>query len=192
MLNYTILRKPLAALCIVSVAFAACENSQEDVFNFNRKKLTVETAKDVNIQYSMAGRIKAILTAPLLKRVQDSVFYAEFPNKVHVDFYNEFKQKESVLDALYARYNENDKKVFLKDSIRVINILKGDTLYCNELYWDRSRIGNEFYTDKPVKVRTRTIRQDGTGMNASQDFKNWAITYPVGSMEMQEGIFTGQ
>ena len=52
-------------------------------------------------------------------------------------------------------------------------MIKGDTLYCDELWWDRNRTGNEFYTDKPVRIRTKTQIINGTGMEASQDFKNW-------------------
>ncbi|MEO8772634.1 MAG: LPS export ABC transporter periplasmic protein LptC, partial [Ferruginibacter sp.] len=55
------------------------------------------------------------------------------------------------------------------------NIQKGDTLYCNELYWDRNRKGTEFYTDKPVKIRTKTNIINGEGMESAQDFKNWHI-----------------
>ena len=66
------------------------------------------------------------------------------------------------------------REVFLKDSVRVINI-KGDTLYCDELWWDRNRTGNEFYTDKPVQIRTKMQLIFGVGMEAKQDFKNWVI-----------------
>jgi hypothetical protein len=56
----------------------------------------------------------------------------------------------------------------------VINT-KGDTLYCNELYWDRKRTGEEFYTDKPVRIRTPTHILDGDGLDAPQDFKSWHL-----------------
>ncbi len=49
----------------------------------------------------------------------------------------------------YARYREYERKVFLKDSVVVINILKGDTLKTDELWWDQDK--EEFYTDRPVR-----------------------------------------
>ena len=67
--------------------------------------------------------------------------------------------------------------------MRVTNI-KGDTLYCNELYWDRSRTGTEFYTDKPVRIRTKTEVIDGIGMEASQDFKEYHIIHPAGNIKV--------
>lgn len=110
-------------------------------------------------------------------RVQQSNPYVEFPKTLHVDFFNEKGEVDSRLDARYGKYFEQESKVFLKDSVRVINTL-GDTLYCNELWWDRNRTGREFYTDKPVRIRKKMEVTDGTGMEAAQDFKNWVILNP--------------
>lgn len=186
-----IYQKSLLLFCLLySTVLLSCENNEEEVKNLNKKELGVEIAKEVNINFTTGGKTKAILTAPLMLRVQDSIPYVEFPNTLHVDFYNEQQQNESKLDAKYARYKENEKKVFLKDSVVIINKIRGDTLYCQELYWDRSRVGNEFYTDKPVRIRTANgTQQNGTGMDASQDFKTWHITYPTGPLQVPANNF---
>lgn len=152
----------------------ACENDPAELKNISSKKLGVEEAKNVKVNYTSGGRSKAILSSPLMLRVQDTMPYMEFPNSVQVDFYNEAGKPESKLTANYAKYKENQNIVFLKDSVKVVNI-KGETLYCNELYWDRNRTGNEFYTNKPVRIRTLTHIIDGVGMEASQDFRQWVI-----------------
>jgi hypothetical protein len=149
----------------------------------------VEEAKQVELTYTVGGGTKAILKSPLMLRVQDSVPYVEFPKNISVDFYNAEGEVESYLTAKYARYKETKGAVFIRDSVRVINILKGDTLYCKELYWDRQRKGNEFYTDKPVKIRTRTQIIDGIGMESDQNFKNWHILRPVGTVDIPSSKF---
>ena len=73
----------------------------------------------------------------------------------------------------------------------MINMSKGDTLQCNELYWDRNRTGKEFYTDKPVRIRTKTEVIDGKGMEASQDFRNWRIIESVGTISVPAAKFPG-
>lgn len=143
----------------------------------NSKSLGVEEVKNVDINYTLGGRAKAKLLSPLMLRVQDDKPYVEFPQKLHVDFFNDSGIVDSRLDALYGKYYELESKVFLKDSVVVINVL-GDTLYCNELWWDRNKIGNEFFTDKPVRIRRKMEVINGTGMQAAQDFKNWAIINP--------------
>ena len=85
------------------------------------KKVGVEEAKKVVVNYSLGGRKKAILVSPLMLRVQEAVPYIEFPTTIHVDFYNAEGMVESKLDAKYAKYKESQSNVFLKDSVRVIN-----------------------------------------------------------------------
>ena len=60
-------------------------------------------------------------------------------------------------------------------------MLKGDTIYCEDLYWDRNRKGVEFYTNKKVKIRQKDGQyMNGTGMEADQGFKNYHMLNPQG------------
>ncbi len=181
--------KLLAAFTWGCFFLCSCENDLAEVQNINSKELGKDVAKNVVTRYSIGGKKKAILTAPLMYKVQDTASYIEFPNTLHVDFYSDKGDSiESRLDARYARYRETKSIVFLKDSVRVINVL-GDTLYCNELYWDRNKTGTEFYTDKPVRIRRKMQVIDGTGIEARQDFKEWNILHPVGYVKVPGNEF---
>ena len=173
----------VAALIAGCFFIAACENSPEQIKALTSRRIGVEQGKGISINYSIGGKTKATLTAPILLRYQDTIPYIEFPKTLHADFYDENLTVESKLDALYGRYMETESKVFLKDSVRLIN-RNGDTLYCNELYWDRNRVGNEFYTDKPVRIRTKTHIIDGTCLEAPQDFSGWKICNPKGILKV--------
>lgn len=173
---------------LFSLLFAACENSNKELKDLTSKNLGVEEASHVDINYTLGGKAKAKLLAALMLRVQDIVPYVEFPKKLHVDFYNDSAGVDSRLDANYGKYLESQSKVFLRDSVRIINT-KGDTLYCNELWWDRGKVGNEFYTDKPVKIRTKVQIIDGIGMESAQNFKNWHIINPVGFINVPTSQF---
>lgn len=185
----SIYKTVLAALIPGCIFLCSCENDEQAVNDLYTKKLGIEEAKDIILNYTTAGRTKAILTSPQMLRVQDSMPYYEFPKSLQTDFFNDAGLKESKLTAKYAKYKENQSIVFLKDSVKVINMLKGDTLYCMELYWDRSRTGMEFYTDKPVRIRTRTQVMDGVGMEASQDFNSWHIINPTGIINVPASKF---
>jgi LPS export ABC transporter protein LptC len=182
--------KFLAAFITGCFFLCSCENDINAIKDLDAKKMGIEEAIKVTINYSSGGKKKALLTSPLMYRVQDTVPYIEFPKTIHVDFYNEINSDsvESKLDARYAQYKESQSKVLLKDSVRVINVL-GDTLYCDELYWDMKRTGTEFYTDKPVRIRTRTQIIDGIGMEAKQDFKEWHIIQPAGFLKVPASQF---
>jgi LPS export ABC transporter protein LptC len=190
MIIYSADIKKIAAFITGCFFLCSCENDINVINEFNAKKKGVEEAKKVTVHYSINGKRKAILTSPLMYRVQDTVPYVEFPKTIHVDFYNENNSDsiESKLDARYAKYKESQSIVFLKDSVRVINV-KGDTLYCDELYWDIKKTGEEFYTDKPVRIRTRTEIINGIGMEASQDFKGHHIKKVTGTLKVPASEF---
>jgi len=184
--------KFLAALITGCFFFIGCENPDDAIKKITAKRIGVEEAKEISINYSINGKTKARITAPVMLRYQDTLPYLEFPKTIHADFYNDTSLViESWLDAKYGRYMETENKVFLKDSVRVINPNTGDTLYCNELYWDRSKTGKEFYTDKPVRIRTRTHIIDGTGLEAPQNFKDWHIIEPRGFVKVPASQFPG-
>ena len=167
----------IAIWLLLVILLSSCGNTDTEIKEMNSRGLGVEEIKNADINYTLGGKAKAKLLSPLMLRVQENVPYVEFPNTLHVDFYNDTAGIDSRLDAHYGKYFETQSKVFLKDSVVVINVL-GDTLYCNELWWDRNKTGNEFYTDKPVRIRRKMEIINGTGMQAAQDFKNWVILNP--------------
>lgn len=179
----------LCTIAFLAVIFSACENNADLVKNIGSKKLGVEEAEKIKVNYTVGGKIKTVLTAPLMLRVQDKESYIEFPKKLKAVFYNDEGVAESVLTAKYGKYKDYQSIVFLKDSVKVINFLKGDTLYTDELNWDRSLAGVEFYTDKPVKIRTKTQILNGIGMEASQDFKSYHITKFTGVISVPSSSF---
>ncbi len=166
----------------------SCENSLQDLNQFTEKKTGIEEVKQVEIVYSLGAETKAKLMAPYMLRHEESAPYIEFTKSLHADFYDDSLHIESKLDAHYGKYMEADSKVFLKDSVVVFNV-KGDTLYCNELYWDRSKVGREFYTDKPVRIRTPSQIIDGDGLDAPQDFKSWHIINGRGKVRVSSTEF---
>jgi lipopolysaccharide export system protein LptC len=178
-----------AAFLLGCFFILSCENSPEDFNKLASKKTGIEIAKDVKILYSIGNQTKSRITAPLMLRHQEAVPFIEFTKTIHADFFDDSLHVESTMDAHYAKYLESESKVFLKDSVVVMN-KKGDTLYCNELYWDRRRAGEEFYTDKPVRIRTPTEILDGDGLDAPQDFSNWHLINGRGIVRVGSSEFS--
>jgi LPS export ABC transporter protein LptC len=134
---------------------------------------------------SLQARVKGKLTAPYMLHYQrvDSPYF-EFPRTLHVDFFkdsvavNETPVVESKLDALYGKYLPSQEKVYLRDSVVVKNILKGDTLHCRYLWWDQHT--QRFSTDDPVRINTPDKILYGKGMEADQNFRWYTIRKMTG------------
>jgi len=130
---------------------------------------------------NLTAKVKGKLTAPYMLRYQllDSP-YAEFPRTLHVDFYNDSMKTESQLDSRYGKYLQNQDKVYLRDSVVVKNIMKGDTLHCKYLWWDQHT--EKFYTDDSVRINTKDKILFGTGMEADQNFRWYTIKKLTGTV----------
>lgn len=133
----------------------------------------------------LESRVKGKLRSPYMLHFQrtDSPYF-EFPKSLHVDFYkdsifaNQTPVIESRLDSRYGKYLPNQDKVFLRDSVVVKNILKGDTLYCKYLWWDQHT--QRFSTDDSVEIHQKDKILHGTGMEADQNFRWFTIRHMIG------------
>jgi LPS export ABC transporter protein LptC len=181
----------LAALFVGCFFLFSCENDTKELQKLDKKKESnTEIATDIKMNYTLGGKAKALLTAPIMIHVEDTVSYYEFPKTLYAEFYNMQEQKESKLTAMYGKYQDEKSIVFLRDSVKIINILKGDTIYCEDLYWDRSRTGVEFYTNKKVQIRQRDGQfMNGYGMEADQAFKNYHLTKGNGAINSRTDGF---
>ncbi len=163
-----------AAAFFIGCFFISCENDIQAVKALSEKKIGVEEAHDVISYLSLGGKMKAKLTAPLMLRTETDTPKTEFPNTLHVDFYDDSTQIESKLFAKYGRYLESQSKVYLRDSVVVFN-MKKDTLHTSELYWDQDK--EIFYTDKEVFINQHNQQYiHGYGLTAKQDFSSYTIT----------------
>lgn len=163
-----------------------CENDEKQIAEMGKKKLAVDTATSIESFLSQGGIVKARLTAPLMLRVQTDTPFIEFPKTLHVDFYSDSTKVESQLSSLYGKYRENENKVLLRDSVVVFNE-KGDTLHCQELWWDQQ--SEKFYTDKPVRIYQKDKRIFGNGLESAQNFSWYKIQNITGIVQVpKEGL----
>jgi len=188
MLSANSIHKIFLLLLTAVIGFAACDDKAKKTTVYRQHAIPPEEADTIVSYLSEGGfdkgvleaKIKGKLTAPYMLRFQrtDSP-YAEFPRSLHVDFYQDSVTRnkkpviESKLDALYGKYLSTQEKVYLRDSVVVRNVLKGDTVHCQDLWWDQHT--EKFSTDKPVRIYTRDKILFGTGMDADQNFRWYNI-----------------
>jgi len=169
---------------LLGLLLCACENNEKSIPDLRNKRTGLDEGHQILVYMSEGAKLKGRLTAPIMYSFIGDSSYHEFPKTLHVDFYNDSAQIESRLDAKYGKYREWEKKVYLKDSVVVINIIKGDTLRCEELWWNQTT--QKFYTDKPARYSGKDgfVNYGRNGLEAKQDlsdlvFFNNAGTLPV-------------
>jgi LPS export ABC transporter protein LptC len=185
----------LFVVLLVIVTVISCDDKAKQVVSHGPHQLVPEEGDSISAYLSEAGlemgtlqaKVKEKLTAPYMRRYQrmDSPYF-EFPRTLHVDFFkdsisvSEKPTIESKLDALYGKYLQNQSKVYLRDSVVVKNILKGDTLHAKYLWWDQNT--EKFTTDDSVRINEPDKILFGTGMEADQNFRSYRIRKLTGQI----------
>ena len=169
------------SLWLAACLFTSCENDVKQIKDLTEKKVMKEEAINIEAYMSQDGKMKAKLTAPLMLRVAADTLYIEFPNTLHVDFYDDSSVIETRLDSRYGKYFENLGKVYLRDSVTVITA-KGDTLRSPDLWWDQNT--KLFYTDKyAVYHGIGKVIHGGKGLVATQDLNSVIFNDPTGTIQ---------
>src|SRR5438874_1845707 len=99
----------LKAVVIIGCFFMlGCSNNYQEVQDLAKKRMPVDTAKQVESYLSQDGIVKARLTAPVMitTTVSDTPT-TEFPKSLHVDFYDSTQKIQSKLFAKYGLYYNN-------------------------------------------------------------------------------------
>jgi len=165
-----------------------CKNDEKMIEDWSKKKVVVDVGKNIEGYLSQEGLVKAKLKAPLMYRYNADTLYTEFPKSLHVDFYDDSAKIETWVDSKHGKYFENLNKVYLWDSVVVINV-QGDTLKSNDLWWDQNR--KLFYTDNYAEYRTKDKQiYPGKGLEATEDFKSITFKQPIGTVEVSDKNFT--
>ena len=172
-------------MCIVSAVSVSCENNPAEVESYRKSSKEIEEAKQISATFSQSGNLKAILKAPLMYRIKGDTIKTEFPRSVYVTFYDSLGNIESIVRSNYAEYLEVFRKVYLRDSVVVLN-MKGDTLYAQDMWWEQDQ--ELFWSNNPVRIRTLTQKLRGTGIQAKADFSKYTIENPVGDVAIPEDI----
>jgi lipopolysaccharide export system protein LptC len=175
----------LKAVVITGCFFiCSCSNNYQEVQDLAKKKMPVDKVTQVESYLSQDGIVKARLTAPLMliTTISDTPT-TKFPHSLHIDFYDSTQKIQSKLFAKYGLYYNTKQLVFLRDSVIIFNVT-GDTLRCEQLWWDQDR--ELIYTDVPVHIRKPDESIDGTGLTADQNFNHWTIKNAKGPISVPD------
>lgn len=143
-----------------------------------------ETAKDIEMIYSDSGKIVIKLISPLLKRYINDEPYLEFPEGLHLFFYDSIMQVQSELTANYGINWEDKKLMEVKDDVVITNHAKKEVLNTEHVIWDQ-RI-KKIYSDVFVKRTSPEGVLYGEGFDADESLKAWKLRNVSGEFTFEE------
>lgn len=167
-------------LCVsISFLFFSCnkEKLYEPNKNFNKKPTQV--MQNISLYRSNEGKVQAKLISPIVQYFAGDSARTVFPKGINVLFYNDDLTDKATLTANYAiNYTANSKIVYLRDSIRIININTNDTIYCKDMYWNQDN--HTVYTNLPIRRYNSAGESFGDGMISNEQFDSITVIRPHG------------
>lgn len=165
-------------ILIIFLIFAAftsfsCESKIEMIPKSDILLYPTSSGKDIETVLTDSGKIKLILTAPLVERydVKEGP-YTEFTKGIKVIIYEGKEVPSGFITSKYAKYTNDDDTWVLKDSVIVINE-NNDKLETELLNWDQKK--DFIYTDRFVKITTNTLIMQGFGFESDSHLNHRRI-----------------
>lgn len=141
----------------------------------------IERATGVELLYSDSVVVRVAVHAPtLLRYVSSDTPKQVFPDGIDADFYNNSHVQTSKMIAQYAEQYEKERKVYLRDSVKIWNN-KNEQLETDELLWDEA--AEQISSTKFVRITTPTQIITGTGFKSNLEFTEWEIYQVSGIIE---------
>lgn len=166
----------------------SCENDIEKIKSLtDPSELPNVYGKKVEVIYTDSSDLQMILKAASIKQFSNEVDrrpYIEFPEGIHVTFYDDSMRVESEITANYAIYYQDDKLWEAKGNVVAQNIEKGK-LNTEVLFWDENK--ELIYSNSFSRIET----EDGTfygqdGFEANQRFTKWRLKGSSGTVKIKE------
>ncbi len=162
----------------------ACENSTEEIAKYDLSEIFPDQAiKDVELLYTSNGELVLQLNAPVLNQYGGEEPYNEMPEGVHLQLFDSAMNVTTNLTSNYAIDLTHADMMEARDDVVVVN-QKGEKLNTEHLVWDKKTA--KFTSDVFVTITTENQVLMGDGLIANQDFTNYQILKPRGTIEIED------
>ncbi len=139
------------AILLLSILSISCESKFKDIKNIHAKATFFPdgVAENINLQYLDSGKVKAILLSDkMLDYSKVKYSFNEFPDGIHLTFFDSNNQKNTVV-ADYAISYATTELIDLRGNV-VITTFDNKKLEADQLYYDQKR--DWFYTNGRYKA----------------------------------------
>lgn len=166
---------------------AACENDIEKINLLNTSgEYPNVIGEDIEVIYSDSAMVKAQMFAKSMKQFDNAEKpYIEFPEGIKVFVFDEQLEIESVIQADYAIYYNDESRWHATGNIIAENFKSGERLDTEELFWDEDK--EEIYSNS----YTRIVNEDGTfygqnGFISNQSFTEYTLKGSKGVVNIKD------
>lgn len=171
-------------ILLTTLLLVSCQNRVVDPNEISVYSGPIVSARNVESRFSDSSILRVVMRTPL--QYEFSSGDREFPEGLHLDFYDEKGVYSSTMDSKYGRYDRNNDIYIGIGQVVIRNVKEQKKMETEELKWNRAT--KMVYTDKYVKITTPTELLTGVGLEAKQDFSWYRILKPSGNAKASSDI----
>lgn len=176
-------RNGVSALFLTS-CLLACGNDIEKTKIFEPQNLPDNTIKNAKVQRSENGTLQMLMNAPLIEQYSKPEPKTEYRKGVYMRFFNGTRRPTATLRARYAVTYDRTGTMMVRDSVVIVDLQRGDTVYLKDLTWNKQE--HRIYTDKPVRSKNGQRVTLGDSFESDDAFNAPIIVHQRGRIEWNE------
>lgn len=173
------------ALALFLTCFiVGCGNDIEKTKMFERKTLPDNTITNARIQRSESGKLQLVMYAPIIEQYSKPEPKTIYPKGVYMRFFNGPNQPTATLRARYAETLENRNTMMVRDSVVIVDLQRGDTVYLKDLTWNSQE--HRVYSKNPLRSKNGPRITIGDRFESDDAFEAPQIYHQRGTFEWTE------
>lgn len=165
------------SLCLIGMLFGCKEQKKVDHQLYEGPEVAMRNI-DMLVSDSTIVKLRLVARTQLVLSNKDR----DFPDGIYLRFYNPFGLVTSTLVADKGYYYSEKDYYKAEGNVIMRNLFNGDELSSELLNWDPKK--EEIYTDNFVTIKTQDEVLTGEGLEATQDFEEYTILKPSGTMSI--------
>lgn len=181
---YQYILKGIVVMVLTTMLFS-CQNGLNEARKFETDKASPQTVGEgVNLFYTDSGNVRANLRSPRMLDFTNQEFpYREFPEGIEVDFFNEKKEKTTIVADYGIVYNQTNL-IDLQGNVKIVTS-DSTVLNAKQLYWDQDRSWVFSDVEYDIQMNNGAVN-DGEGFDANENFDKFISRSNVGVQFIDE------
>ncbi len=145
-----------------------------------------EITKNLKMIYSDSGYARVEIFAALAETYRTKESVTKVKDSLRVNFFSESGEVISTLSARYGEINYNKGTILVRDSVRLYNYSKKQTLETEALFWNQK--DSSIYSLSQVIIKSPKGIILGDGIRTNQSFSKYVLLKPSGRVELEKEL----
>lgn len=163
----------LGVLSFFTILFGGCTPDLAQVEALSMPTTPDQILSDATIYYSKNGIVEVRLRGKYMEAYEGDNARRIFKDGVFCEFFHADKTLKATLSSKEVKEDIEKKLVEISNNVVIIDYRKGDTIYCEQVFWDQKK--HLIYSDKLIKRVQPTGMSFGDGFVSNEQFDSLRI-----------------